>query len=328
MNIRLTILLVAILLLFGGTFLIVAFNQSPDQTPDQPWLYKIDDNSIVHIEVTYQGDTSVYDKKPGSTSWFIIEDGQQIPVFQDKWSGTPLLLSGPKVNRRLAEEMSNPSDFGLDPPESVIKVTERTGRTYEFHMGTVTPDEEYQYARLVGSPELFTVPQIWAMVINRLVFQPPYGRLYNLDESSVVYFEVSAQDKLLAYGNKISDESWYILEEDGGEVAVSPELWNDEYLLLNNPRVTEELAPRIEDPAEYGFDPPRVNVWLASTNGENHEFFLGNTTPDGQSRYATPLVVGDVSRLVTVPEAWAAAIERLAVEPPYPPTDTAGTVNP
>ena len=135
MNIRLTILLVAILLLFGGTFLIVGFNRSPDQTPDQPWLYKIDDNSIVHIEVTYLGDTSVYDKKPGSTTWFIVEDGQQIPVFQGKWSGTPLLLSGPKVNRRLAEEMRNPSDFGLDPPESVVRVTERTGRTYEFPYG-------------------------------------------------------------------------------------------------------------------------------------------------------------------------------------------------
>ena len=49
---------------------------------------------------------------------------------------------------------------------SVIIITEETGLSYEFWLGNVTPDEGYNYMRLVGDPKLFTVPEIWATVVN------------------------------------------------------------------------------------------------------------------------------------------------------------------
>lgn len=175
MNIRLSFLLVVILLIFGGTFLIFQMTgSSGGGTPDRPWLYKVDDGSIVHIQVTNDGQTVDYDKKPGGTTWYIQDEDQQTQVVQAKWSGTTLLLSGPQVDRVLAQSFDNPTAYGLDPPESIVKVTERSGLVYEFHMGSTTPDGENQYARLVGDPQLFTVPQVWAQVINRLATEPPY----------------------------------------------------------------------------------------------------------------------------------------------------------
>ena len=175
MNVRLSFLLVAILLIFGGTFLVFQMTgSSGGGTPDRPWLYKVDDGSIVHIQVSYSGQTVDYDKKPGGTTWYIQDEDEETQVFLEKWSGTTLLLSGPMVNRVLAQSFDNPAAYGLDPPESIVKVTERSGLIYEFHMGSATPDGENQYTRLVGDPQLFTVPQIWAMVINRLATEPPY----------------------------------------------------------------------------------------------------------------------------------------------------------
>jgi len=174
MNIRLTFLLVAVLIIFGGTFLVIQFTRTEETTLTQPWLYKIDDNSIVHIEVSNSGQKAVYDKRPGSTCWFIVEGDQRLPVYLKKWSGSPLLLSGPRVNRKLGDTIEDPAQYGLEPPLSVIRVTERSNIVYEFHIGSVTPDGENQYTRLVGSPALFTVPQIWAGVINRLALEPPY----------------------------------------------------------------------------------------------------------------------------------------------------------
>ena len=174
MNIRLTILLVFVLILFGGTYLWFQFNQDSERTPEQDWLYRLDDDSIVHIEVSNGGQTLNYDKKPGGTKWFIQDEDEETEVFIDKWSGTPLLLSGPRVDRTLLEVVNDAAQYGLDPPKSVIKVTERSGLVYEFHMGDPTPDGENQYVLLVGSPKLFTVPQIWAEVINRLALEPPY----------------------------------------------------------------------------------------------------------------------------------------------------------
>ncbi len=179
MNIRLSFFLVAVLVIFGGTFLVFQFtdligDSSGNNTPDRPWLFKLDDNSIVHIQVSHAGRTVDYDRKPGGTTWFIQENGEETQVFQDKWSGTTLLLSGPQVNRIVTSSFDNPASYGLEPPETVVKVTERSGLVYEFHMGSTTPDAANQYTYLVGDPTLFTVPQIWAQVINNLADEPPY----------------------------------------------------------------------------------------------------------------------------------------------------------
>ncbi len=179
MNIRLSFLLVAVLVIFGGTFLVFQFTDliggsSGNDTADRPWLFKLDDDSIVHIQVSHAGRTVDYDRKPGSTTWFIQENGEETQVFQDKWSGTTLLLSGPQVNRIVTSSFDNPASYGLEPPETVVKVTERSGLVYEFHMGSATPDAANQYTYLVGDPTLFTVPQIWAQVINNLADEPPY----------------------------------------------------------------------------------------------------------------------------------------------------------
>ncbi|MSQ07082.1 MAG: DUF4340 domain-containing protein [Dehalococcoidia bacterium] len=172
MNVRLSILLVAVLIFFGGTFLVVKLTRAPDKTTERQWMYKVDEDDVIHISVSHAGQTVSYDKKPGSEQWFIAGD-PPAPVVQARWSATPLLLSGPQVSRVLAASFQNPAAYGLEPPDSRVIVSVRGGLTYEFHMGSPTPDGQNQYARLVGDPELFTVPEIWARVINELATKPP-----------------------------------------------------------------------------------------------------------------------------------------------------------
>lgn len=331
MNIRLTVLLVIVLILFGGTLAGVYLTRTPEPKQEQAWLWRLDDNSLVNITVTFEGDTVEYRKKPGGIRWFIVEEDGERQVYQEKWSGTPLLLGGPRVNRTLADEMENPAQYGLDPPISIVRLTERTGRTYEAHLGKVTPDGENQYARLVGSPKLFTVPQIWARVVNRLVFQPPYPRLYDTDiqdrellntgKQNVIYFEVTVDDETVIYGEDISGDFWYIIEPVEGapednEIPIPSELWNNEDVLLENPHVIDTVVEELDNPEEYGLDPAGTVVWLATEADQTHEFYLGDLTPDGERRYA---ITSGQPKLFTVPATWAAAIEKLATDPPYPP---------
>lgn len=173
MNPRLTVLLVVVLLIFGGAFLALRLTGSEQASKFTPWLYQIDDGSIVRIEVGYQGQTVIYGKQPGTGDWY-IEKEPAVPVLQEKWQGTPLLLSGPKVSRVLAEKIENPGAYGLEPPLTRVRVTDVSGTTLEFHLGTATPDTKNQYARLAGHPALFAVPAEWAAVVNRLATEPPY----------------------------------------------------------------------------------------------------------------------------------------------------------
>ena len=326
MNIRLTILLIIVLLLFGGTFAGVILTRDPEPRQEQAWLWRVDDNSLVNILVTYEGETLEYRKKEGGVRWFIVEEDRERQVYQDKWSGTPLLLSGPRVNRTLADEMENPAQYGLDPPLTVVRLTERTGRQYEAHLGLETPDGQNQYARLVGSPKLFSVPQIWARVVNRLVFQPPYPRLYDTDiedrellnvgKQDVIYFEVTVDGEQVIYGADAED-NWFIIEVDEStgedrEIAIPADVWTGADALLENPEVIETVSENLKDPENYGLDPATTSVWLATVADQTHEFYIGDPTPDGNHRYA---ITSGQAELFTVPADWAAAIEELATQP-------------
>jgi len=159
-------------------------SQLATPVPHRARLFALDEDSIVHIQVSHAGRTVDYDRKPqDSTTWFIQENGEETRVFQGKWSGTTLLLSGIQLNRTVvspldnlavAPSFDNLSSYGLEPPETVVKVTERSGLVYEFHMGSTPPDSGERYIYLLGDPTFFTVTDLWWQVITNLAKRPPY----------------------------------------------------------------------------------------------------------------------------------------------------------
>ena len=313
MNLRLSILLVLVLLIFGGTFLAIRFTGS-DETPDnRPWLYRIDENAIVHISVSYQGDTVEYERKAGSPDWYILED-PEIPVFHRRWAGTPLLLGGPKVTRRLADTIENPAEFGLEPPVTRVTVTDRSENTLEFHMGDPTPDTQQQYARLVGDQTLFTVPVSMAEVVNRLVTKPPYLQLYQLEDETLEYIEVIFGEQSNIYIRHRQTGEWFIQGE--ALVQVSPEKWGDTPEFMSGPRVDQVVAESFDGPSMYGLDPPEISVRLSVVSGQITQFGLGGLTDDGKYRYAW--LEGE-PRLFAMSENLAQRITNLATEPPLRP---------
>jgi hypothetical protein len=322
MNLRLTILLVVVLIIAGGAFLVVRLTSSPPPSPKEPWLYRIDEATLVSIEVKHQGQTVSFNRYPGSTQWLIQED-PEVPVFMQRWSGVPLLLSGPRVNRVLLETIDNPEAYGLEPPAATVTVWNRVGNSYEFHLGNPTPNEENQYVRLVGSSALYTVPLPWGQVITRLATEPPYLRLYQLEHDDIVFFQVTSEDQTASYGKLEDDGEWYIVDE--GEVPVSQENWEEVPLIMAGPRANEVISENLENPENYGLEPPQTTVLVGLSGGEVSEFHLGGTTPDGKHRYAR--VAGE-PKLYAMLEAQAQRIIALAIEPPYPPDLQEGTPGP
>ena len=313
MNLRLSIALVAVLVLFGGTFLVIRFTGTQERTTDQPWLFRIDDGAINHIVATHKDQTVNYEKKPGSLKWFILED-PELPVNIDKWSGTPLLLSGPRVNRVLSDAFDDPDSYGLDPPDTIVKVTARGGQGFEFHMGVTTPDGSNTYARLVGFPQLFTVPTVWAQVISGLATEPPYPRLYVIEEGDIRDIQVISDGRTVDYQRAALN--WQFSIQGDPAIQVFPEKWEGTLGLITFPRVVEVLADNQDDLPSYGLDPPSATTRLTRLDGSIIEFHLGNTTPDQEHYYAR--TVGE-EEVMVVPASWAQAVIKLATDPPYPP---------
>lgn len=310
MNLRLSILLVTVLVLVGGTFLMFRYFGPTERRQEEPWLYHMDEDRIVRIEVQHAGQSALYSRDPGSTRWYIRGE-TDIPVFIEKWSGTPLLLSGPRVDRTLTEIIDDAAKYGLDPPESVVKVSNRAEQTFEFHMGSTTPDEDNQYVRLVGSPTLFTVPAIWAEVINRLATEPPYLQLFQLEEGLLAVAIITDGDTTITYGKR-KGNLWGVIEPD--ERTLDQSKWGDTEDFLSNPRANQIIEEEIDNPEDYGLEPPQTTVRLRMLQGADKVFFLGDTTPDGSHRYA--YAEGDPT-LYAMPNDLAERITDLVASPPY-----------
>ena len=319
MNLRLSILLVAVLLIIGGIFLALRFTGSEAVREQRPWLFRIDENSIAHITVSHGGQTVDYAKNPGSEDWNILGE-PDIPVYRPKFGGTPLMLSGPRVSRVVAAKVKNLASFGLEPPQTKVRVTDRGGSTLEFYLGDPTPDSEQQYASLVGNPALFTVPASWAEVINRLADDPPYLRLFQLTDEDLVYFEVSSAGQAATYEKQVGTGQWYILGET--EVPVYPGKWGETPVLISGPRVDQVIADTFDNPKQYGLDPPQTTVRITQRDLRVLEFHLGDSTEDGKYLYAR---VAGQPELFAMPKVRAQHIIDLATQPPYPPESENGT---
>ena len=288
MNLRLSILLVVILVIFGGTFLVLRFTDSTKPQQTSPWLYRIDEGDIIGLELVHKGNPITYYRSPASLDWYIaagLEDKADIPVFQQRWGGTPLLLSGPRVTRPLSETIDDPAGFGLEPPETAITVHDRYGNKVSFHLGIATPDNQNQYARLVGDDTLFTVPIEWAVVVNRLAIDPPYGRLYSIDPREALIVQFFHGDEQTRYAMEDGTGRWF-LDGDTPQL-LDAKAWADALLMMSSPRLDQILAHNIDDPAKYGLTEPDMTVAVIVRQGGAHtiEFRIGNLTPDGEHRY-------------------------------------------
>ncbi len=323
MNIRLTILLAVLAVMIGATWAIIEFTDvvfQGDPDPEEPWLYKIDDTDITNIEVVHGGEAVQFARDPGGYQWVILGD-PNFPVFQHRWSGTPLLLSGPRVNRGLKETLDNPSQYGLDPPESVVRVTDFAGNTFEFHMGIPTPDGNNQYARLVGDNALYTVPSVWAQVVNRLALEPPWGKLFDMEIGDIRVIEVTAGEDSAVYfldeaGWMVSTEPPPVNPESAAPVAAE---WSDWVRLLAAPRIDTIVDPRIQDREEerlkeFGLDEPTVRVVIARRGQATVEIHLADGPPGSDSYYARTVNHNDEA-LYSIRKDRLEGIEALASDP-------------
>lgn len=172
MNVRLSIVLVLILTLIGGSVFITRELSTKEPEPKEPWLFKISTEDITGISVTHRDDRADYALV--GARWVIKDGTTDTPVFQDKWSGSVTLLSGPRCARAVIEEIDDPAKYGLDEPQATIHIIDKAGFSLDFHLGDPTPNGKNWYARLVGSNRLCTLPSVYAEVVTRLATEPPY----------------------------------------------------------------------------------------------------------------------------------------------------------
>ena len=323
MNVRLTILLAVLAAMIGSTWAIIEFTDlvfRGESDPDEPWLYHMEESDMIRIEVVHGDNSIAFVRDSGSTQWEIGGD-PNVPVFAHRWGGIPLLLSGPRVNRGLKTTIDNPTEYGLDPPGSIVRVTDWAGNTFEFHMGGTTPDGENQYARLVGDQALYTVPAVWAEVVHRLADDPPWGRLYDIDTAIIGVVDVQADD---ASGVYFSDGAQWLVSPGPPPVDVetsapAADEWQEWLSILAAPRIDTIVEAYVEDRdtevlEKYGLAEPPIRIVIARRGQSTVELHLAEGPPDSDFYYARSVNIAD-NALYSISKSRLEGIESLATDP-------------
>ena len=312
MNVRLSILLVIVLAIVGGSVVITQQLRTREPRDQAPWMYRVNVDDIAGVSVLHKGERTDYALE--DEEW-IIKDGEDTQVFLDAWSGKVLILSGPRSSREVAEQIDDPAKYGLDSPQTRVTITDKSGSPLEFYLGDPTPNGVNWYARLVASERLFTVDSTWSEVISKLATEPPYTP-FKINVENINSMAVTENDRRVQYS--FEDNQWTVRDGDiRDDAPVLADEWARLALLLNRPQV-RRISVNEPDVDQYGLDSPQTQVQIIHKDSDLKELHLGDTTFDGESRYAR--IVGSTV-LYTVA---VSCVSRLASEPPYLSTAAPG----
>ena len=111
MRLKATVTLIFIGALVGILALVNPFKQDPEIKQEPPWFYNVTAEDIEKINIKTRINEEDFIRQSAAT-WHFGEPAG-IPVDLNRWSGIPLLLSGPQSQRILYDSVDDPEKFGL-----------------------------------------------------------------------------------------------------------------------------------------------------------------------------------------------------------------------
>ncbi len=182
MNLRLTIPVLVLLLVFSGYLILrtpfEGNNESESKIASLAWFYLVDETKIDNIKVNYF-DKEVSFHRDSERTWRINSiEGDPVNT---EFRGTPFLAGGAK-SPRIISTQKNPelSQYGLDAPKLKILVRLESsdaspqGITYTVLVGDITPDGINNYSSIEGYPEIYLIDRTWGEHMARLATETSF----------------------------------------------------------------------------------------------------------------------------------------------------------
>ena len=147
---------------------------SPAESREYVWSVPVEDLHRMAIDLPALGLAQSW--VIGSDARWHFDEPDGPAVDTRRWgSGIPLLLSGPAARRPITAEASPEQliAFGLADPSMLVDLDLVDGDAIAIDVGDPTPDRSAFYIRLRESAAVYTVPESWYRVLERLVVEPP-----------------------------------------------------------------------------------------------------------------------------------------------------------
>ena len=175
MSFRLTGIALAILVILGG---IVWYTELRDkgsaeaQSADQQLLeiFKFDDRSTRQLEVA-KGDQKTVAQQDDQGNWTLQPSGE--PGDRVRLSSLLTRQASLRATRKVADDASDLSQYGLDQPSLIATITQADGTSYILQVGAKAPTETGTYVKRGSDNSVYMVSNVLASDLDRMVTDPP-----------------------------------------------------------------------------------------------------------------------------------------------------------
>ncbi len=208
-------LVVAAVLLAALSGLIWWAKRHPESTPAAnaapaaPKLADVPEKQIQQIEITKKGTPTVTLQRENG-KWAITAPE---PLAADEDAVTTVVSSFSPMNADTVVE-NNPRDlgiFGLKTPSLTVDVKENNGKSQEMFFGDDVPAGSLVYARLAGSPKVYTVSSSVKTSLDKSLNDLRDKRLLTFDSNHLTRIEVVSGKSDVEFGKNNNNE-WQIVK--------------------------------------------------------------------------------------------------------------------
>lgn len=217
-------LLIAAILLAGLGGAIWWSNRQPADAIDTS---KVPNNSVklmslleadlTDVKVEIKGEPPrVYRKDAKTQKWNLISEQDKDASFRTDHEAVLNVINSSSTfptDKLVDENATDLIQYGLDPPQIVVEIKDKNGKSERVHLGDETPVGQMVYAAKPGSKKIYTVAKYLKEGVTKSAFDVRDKRLLPVDETKVSRLEWSRKGESIEFG-KNAQGDWQIVKPE------------------------------------------------------------------------------------------------------------------
>lgn len=169
------------------------------------------------VKVTVKGEAARLLKKDSVTQkWVLESEKTKDPAFRTDHESALSIINNSSTfptDKVVDENATDLIQYGLDPPQIVVEIKDKNGKTDVVHLGDETPVGQMVYAAKPGSKKVYTVAKYLKEGVIKAPLEIRDRRLAPVDESKVTRFEWTRKGETLEFGKNAQGE-WQIVKPE------------------------------------------------------------------------------------------------------------------
>lgn len=183
----------------------------PPERADAPRIFDIPEDQFKKIELARPAENSTVVLERDGAGWKITAP-EAFRAEADTVNAAVKALSSLTSAKLVDEKATDFNAYGFNAPRLVLTITKKDGQTHKLEVADENPTTSDYYARVAGSPKLYTLANFSFTSFDKRLNDLRDKRLITVDDAKLTRFEyASAKGDAVEFGKNATNE-WQIVK--------------------------------------------------------------------------------------------------------------------